>query len=133
NQFQVFGGQALAVSHNDGTFNAIFQLPDISGPTVFAHDDESLLTEAQVFFALVRGCAAEKLLGEQTDVVVPLSQGGQMDDDNGQAVKQIFAELSFLDGLFQIDVSGRDDASIDWDFLPATDTLNALFLKEAEE
>ena len=71
--------------------------------------------------------------GEGGDVLAARAQRRQVHGDDVEAVKEIFAEFSFADGLAEIDVGGGDDADIDLDFLNAAEVHEPLVLQHAED
>src|SRR5687767_10943398 len=53
------------------------------------------------------------MLSEWQNVFVTIAQRWQFDRHHRQAIIKILAETSLTNGLFQIDICGRDDANID--------------------
>src|SRR5262249_14739294 len=75
---------------------------------------------------------AEGVLGQQRDVVAALAQGGQVDGEAGEPVKQVAAEAASLDLLVQVLVGGGQQAAGGLDGLRAAAPLEALLLEDAE-
>ena len=58
---------------------------------------------------------SKKCFDEQGNVLHALSERGQVDLNNVQAVIKIFAKSAVLNELFEIVVGGRDDSHVDLD------------------
>ena len=70
------------------------------------------------------------LLDEKEDILRSLAEGGKRNADGVQAIVQIFAKTSLLEGRRQLPVRRRDDTDVDF----ARDTLShALELAMLEE
>ena len=72
------------------------------------------------------------VLGEQSNVVTPLSQRRQMDGENSESIVKVFTELLLRRPLLQVCVRGRHDSHIDLEIIVAPDTLNLPLFKEPE-
>src|SRR5262249_39047608 len=63
----------------------------------------------------------------------PLAQRRQLDRNDVDPVVEVFAELAFLDGAFQVDVGRGDETEFRLDRLGAADTLDFAFLNRPQQ
>src|SRR5207245_2770216 len=70
---------------------------------------------------------------EQRDVVAPLSQRRDADDDDPQTVEEVLAEFPFRDLRLEIGVRGGDDARVDRHRVVRADPLDLPLLQRSEE
>ena len=73
------------------------------------------------------------MLGEQGHVGDALTERRQQNVEHLQPVKEIFPELSLLDGLPQIGIAGGNDAHIGFQRARAAEALIFPFLKEPQK
>jgi len=86
-QFEVGAAEPFAIGHDDGAFDTIFEFADVAGPGMFHQGAESIGTEGKTFLAAFRGRPAEELLSDELDVIFSVAQGGQVDDDDREAIE----------------------------------------------
>src|ERR1017187_7943693 len=133
-QFQVPGGDALSIRHDDCPPHPVLQLADVSRPAVKTQGAQRIGREGQAGFGVLGAIVAQESLGHQDDFVPPpLAQRGNLDDNDGETKVQVFSKLSISPGLPQVPVGGREHAGVTLDLLPAADALEALLLEKAEE
>src|ERR1043165_9070272 len=77
--------------------------------------------------------AREEVRGEQGDVAVALAQRGESDLDAANAVVEILAKTSLLDGVFELAVRGGDDADVGGAVGGVADAAQFAVLQKAEE
>lgn len=82
---------------------------------------------------IAAGEFSEKCLGEQGDVPSAFAERGQFENDHGESIEQVLAELANRHGLAQVHVRRSDDTYIDLDGAASTDAFDALFLEEPKE
>ncbi len=70
---------------------------------------------------------------EQRDVLLALAQRRQVDGDDIQAIKQVFAEAAVLDLLLELLVGGGQHADIDVDRRVVADASDFFLLQNAEQ
>src|SRR5258708_35935852 len=73
-------------------------------------------------------------MGEQRrNIFAPITQGGQRQMNDVQAMVKIFAEAAFADEREQFHVGSGDDADVDLDLLGATETHEFALLNYAQK
>src|SRR2546428_528444 len=82
---------------------------------------------------ILLGEPAEEGSRQDRNIRRTFTKRGQTEDNNGQAVEEVFAEFVFAHGSFEVHVGGSDHACIDLYRGAAADALDGLFLKETEE
>src|SRR2546430_15237055 len=75
----------------------------------------------------------EEVRGEEGDVAVALAQRRQRDLDAADAVVEVLAEASLLDGRFELTVRGGDDADVGGAVGGGADAAKAAVLPGAEK
>ena len=56
--------------------------------------------------------ALDEELGEWADIVRAFAERREVDADDVESVEEVLAELAFIDFLFEVSVSGGDDADV---------------------
>src|SRR6516225_1740626 len=92
-----------------------------------------LRSECQPGLALLRSESFQKYSSYGAHVASALTKRRQIDNHDGKPIVQIFAKCTVHDRLFQITIGGGNDSRVDFDLLPAPDTLNPLLLKKSEQ
>ena len=75
----------------------------------------------------------KKVLCQLWNVLTPFPQRRNPDVDDFEPVIQVFAEAALANELFEILMSGRDDAHVHLERLAGADALEGLFLQYAEQ
>lgn len=119
----MFGEQLSAATEDDGVFDGISQLADVSGPGTLLECLQEL--SADQSGAKVFGELAEEGIDEQWQVTVSLSQWWQVDSEGSESVVEVFAKLSGSDEFGEVAVSGCDEASAGDSFGAAADGAEA--------
>ena len=118
--------------HN-GALNQVGQFPDISLPPVFhqaAHEFGGGL-----FWGFVELCgkAAEKMPGQQGNVISPIAKRRHMQVDHIQAVIEIIPELPGCKSCFEILIGGCDQPDIDLNGFGLAQGLDVLVFQNLKE
>ena len=66
-------------------------------------------------------------------IFAAVAQRGELQVNNVEAVKQVFAEAAFANEREEIDVRGGDDADVHFDLFGAAETHEFAFLNNAQE
>jgi hypothetical protein len=66
-----------------------------------------------VAFLELLGGAGDEVVDESRNLVASFAQRGDRQEDDVEAVEQVFAERAGADGVFEIRVGGGDDADVD--------------------
>lgn len=74
-----------------------------------------------------------EVIGQQEYIAAPLSQGGQLNGKDVDAVVEMLPELAGLDGFLQIAIRGRDDPHVNGSRCVAADALEFALLQDAEQ
>src|SRR5439155_16972038 len=83
--------------------------------------------------AAALGIDVQKMQGQLGNVFTPFPQGRNPDVDDFEPVIQVFAEAALANELFEILMSGRDNAHVHLERLAGADALESLFLQHAEQ
>ena len=75
----------------------------------------------------------QEVAGQRQNISRSLAQGQQRKADNIQAVIEILAEMSGIDGLLQVDVGGSQHPNVDRGAFARTQPHNLLFLQDAQQ
>ena len=102
-------------SHHGNPAAEIFQLPYVSRPGQIFQKLNGLGAQYFRFHFQLFGCLGQKVHGELCDIFAPVCQFGDVNPDDVETVEQILAEQVLLDELFEVLMSGRNDAHIDFD------------------
>ncbi|MNL56299.1 hypothetical protein D3C87_1797840 [compost metagenome] len=70
----------------------------------------------------------QEVFDQQRDVFTTLAQGRNSHRKHVQAIEQVGAKASLLDGIFQVFMGCRDDPHIDLSGLRITDAFQLLLL-----
>src|SRR5690606_8633220 len=98
----------------------VLQLANVPGPVIAREGLERGLAEA------LRGSLrlveiGEEITCQELDVSAALSQRGDLDGKDAEAVEQVLAELVVLDRFLRVAVRGREEPHVDLDLLVAAD------------
>lgn len=77
--------------------------------------------------------AIEEVVHEEGDVLAAVAEGWEVDGDDVEAVVEVFAEVTFADFVFEVEVGGGDDAGVDLLGAVVADAFELAFLEDSEE
>src|SRR5439155_143304 len=121
-----------AAGLEQGLFQDALQLPNVTRPRVAAQPLQPLggdIADLPPEFAVE---AAQVVLHQHQQVIVPLPQWGQVNGEDAQAVIQVRPELPILGPRLQVAVGRRDQPHVGADRLVAPDALERLLLEHAQ-
>src|SRR5437868_4696297 len=75
----------------------------------------------------------QKIFDQLCNILLAFAQRRQRDHHYAEAIKKIFPKLLFLDGPFEVAVSGSDEPHIHLDRFFAAQTLEAFLLQHAQK
>ena len=107
-------------------------MPDITGPRLFLQPGDGVGSGGGTQLELA-GEAPEEILHEVGNILEPVAQRGQMNDEGTEAVEEVLAKPLLAHGLFEVAMRGGDDADIHGKGFLAAHPLNAPFLKHPQE
>src|SRR4030042_890138 len=97
-----FQTELLHLAVEGGAVDAGLQLPGVAGPVEVGQGGHGLLGEAdQPLWALMQ-IFAQKIAGDERDVLPALSQGRQVDVDDIEPVVEVLAEAARLHGGLEV-------------------------------
>ena len=121
------------IIQDDRTLNLVFEFAHVAGPVVCAQAAQLLRRERQGMLVVTAGEIFDEGLHEAGDVLPAPAQGRDGQGDYGDAVQQVFTEPP-LPYLFpQIAVGCGHEPEPGEDFPRATQTHEALILKNPQE
>ncbi len=130
---EVGGAQDVVGAGDDGGFDGVAELADVAGPGPGAEAVVPGGLDAGDGVAVFVLGAGDEAVGEGTDVVGAVAEGGELDDDDVEAVEEVLAEGAVGDGGMEVAVGGGDEADIDLEGLRAADAHDFAVFEDAEE
>ena len=118
---------------DDGALEDILQLADVAGPGISSQPLHRLLADAVDALADPRGKFIQEESHQERDVLRPLAERGKRDREDTESIVQVLAERLLADGLEQIAVGGGDDPDIDFPRGRPADSVELVFLQDAEQ
>src|SRR5436190_377979 len=86
---------------------------DVAGPPVVGEERHRFRRQVRDAFAVLLGVTAQEVLGEERDVLAPVTQRRQQDRHDLQAIEKVLAKRAALHQLLEIAVGRRDHAYVD--------------------
>jgi hypothetical protein len=130
---EMLHGDGVAVDHEGEALNEVFELADVAGPCAGFEHLEGFGGEAfgrQIASGAVLG---EVVVEQEGDVAFAVAEWRECDGDDTDAVEEVFAELALVDHLLKVVVGGSNEAEVDLARTLGADTLDGLFLEDAEQ
>ena len=129
-----FDGERTGVlSEDNGALDDILEFTDISRPVVVHQHLQCFGAEPvrrlHVFFAIF----VREELDKPRNIFSSLAQRRELNVDDIEPVIQIFSEFAFVDQLFQVHIGRRNNTSIDFDGIDASEAHEFLFLNDAQK
>ena len=118
--------------HEHASLHRILELANVAGPGIVDDGLESRAPEAELSPVLLVA-ALEERVGDEHDVLGPVTQGGERQVHDRQAIVEVFPEPPGLKLHLQIFVGGRDHPGVYAEHLAAADPLDRPLLEKAEE
>src|SRR5262245_46602709 len=116
---------------DQGSLNDVLKLANVSRPMVGGEPAHGFRLDAvDLSIDPHREFLCEEL-HQQRNVVLAVAERRQLDGEDVEPIKQVFAEFAFADGFAQIAVGGGNDANIALDRLVAADAVELVFLEHA--
>src|SRR6185369_11334215 len=106
----------------------VLQLADVTRLAVKAQGAQRIGREGETRPGVLNSIIVEERFRHQDDVIPPLPQRGDLDNNNCQAKVQVLSELPASGQLLQVPVCSRDDTGVALNLLPSSDALEALLL-----
>ena len=123
----VFGGE------QGEAFDDIAKFADVAGPAIAAQLRDRVVGKGFVFPAVLLGDLVGKMGDELGEIFEAIAQRRQGQRENVDAVEEVTAEFVISDAVFEVAVSGHDDADTDLDGLIATDAFDFTFFEDAKK
>ena len=132
------GGEVIAVDDvigcgENGTFDAVFEFSDVSGPVVGHEHIDCRSGDADDMFSVQFIEFFEEMFCEEHDIGSSVMEGGEVDGEDVESIVEVFAEFSFFHEFFEVAAGCGDESDIDFDFVVASDAGEGSFLDESEE
>src|SRR3954466_2125850 len=123
----------LAGRHHREPMAEVLQLAHVAGKVEPRKLRERVVRQTLRLDAELARARGEKMLGKKRDVFGALSQAGQAQANDVQAMVQILAKCSLAHALLEDLMCGRDDADIHLHLLVAADAIEAAIGKHAQQ
>src|SRR5438067_2451058 len=127
-QLEIVGRDSSVLCHDGCALHPVLKLTDISRPSMAPDCIKCVGSESQVSFIALHRELLQELSREQFDILSALPRRRQFDDNDSEPEIQIFAELPFCHGIFQVSIRCGDNTDVNLDLLSAADTLKPLVL-----
>ena len=75
----------------------------------------------------------QEMFCQQTGIIHPVAQRGDLQLNDAQPIVQVFAKSSFFHKFGEVAVSGRDHANVNFDWLRATNSFERVLLQNSQE
>ena len=111
----------------------MLQLAHVARPGILHHLLQGGRGEPVHLLAIAGAVAAQKVHGQQRNILAPVAQSGQMYLDRVDAEEQVFAEVAGLGLFVQIRVGGGEQAHIDAAGLRGADAFQFARLQNAQQ
>src|SRR5260370_8386278 len=132
-QLEIVCRDSSVLCHDGCAFHPVLKLTDISRPSMASDRIKCGGSESQVSFIALHRELLQELSREQFDILAALPKRRQFDYDDSEPKIQIFAELPFCHGIFQVSIRCGDNTCVNLDLLSPADPLKPLVLKKAQE
>ncbi len=107
---QMLGKQFRATAHQDSLLHGVFHLSDVARPGENFQQSHRLQADVKQFLAELRAEACSHSPHQRSDVLAAFAEGRQVKGHHVQTVVKILSELALTRGLFQIPVTGHNNA-----------------------
>lgn len=114
------------VFENEGAFDFVGQFADIAGPAVVEEAAAAEIGDGTDRETLTATEVLEEVGGELEDFGTAVAEGRDLDAEQVEAMKEVFAESALSDGFPEVGIGGGDDPGIDGNELVATDASDAV-------
>lgn len=115
-QHQQIGSGLISGRKDDGPLDHIIQFADVSRPVISGQFSQSPRGKSHLAGAQRAAVLFQQVLREEGNVLLPIAQGRQLDDENAQPKTEVLAELAGDNVGLQVTIGGGGDASINRDF-----------------
>src|SRR2546430_3033334 len=123
----------VAASQQQGLSHDVFQLANVAGPGLALQQLNGFGLNRGLRDAQFRAVTLDEIFDQDRDILWSQPQRGNSDNHNAEAVKEVLAKKFLFDGRLQIAMGGGDNADVDGNGLFAAQTLDAFFLKNAQQ
>ena len=130
---QIVGGDVVAPGEGRGPLYRVAKFADVAGPGRFFQAFHGFGADAEAGLLVARGVVVEEVLREKGDVAGALAEGRQFDFHGADAVVEVAAEASVLDGALEVAVGGGDDADVGVGLALGADGVENAAFEDAEE
>src|SRR2546425_859364 len=131
-QPQVVGPEECAFGQHHGLPEAMLQLPDVAGPVVPLEGEQGGLGQADAPAGFGRSFLQEAR-GQRRDILPPLAERRQGEDQALQAEVEVLAEPALRDAALEVPVARGDHPHVHRGGTRGPDPVERLFLKDAEQ
>src|SRR6266478_216309 len=111
----------------------VFELADIAGPILGRKSLKSIRVNGRFVDAEFGRVLAKKKSDELGNVLFAFSERGKRNDDDAEAIEEVFAKLVGCDGGLKIAMGSGNHADIDGNGFFAAQALEGFLLKDAHE
>ncbi len=130
---QAGGAEERIFLEDHGAFDGVTKFADIAGPIVGKEQGARLGGEAGDGLAEFSIVVVDIEIDDGEDIFLALAERGKEDGDDGEAVKEVLAELRRADGAFEVAIGSGDDADIGLDIANTAEAPDDLVIEDAEE
>src|SRR5207248_10888371 len=103
------------ITNDHVALHQVFKHANVSRPRVFHHAADGIFGKRRRLLAVILAVLAKEELEEDGNLFLTLAQRRNVNGDNVEAVKEIFAEGALFDGALQRFVGGGKDANVNRD------------------
>src|SRR5689334_4821016 len=126
-------GDGVALGEQESFADNVFQFADVARPGVGLEKVHGVWMDGRFGSAQFGTVFMEEVADDRRNVFASIAQGWEADDDDAEAIVEVFAKLLLANSVFEIAVSGGQNADIDREGFFATDSLEGFFLQDTHE
>ncbi len=130
---ETIGLKNLAGFQNAGSFDDVFQFPNVARPVVSLKNIQDVRVYPFDLRIQLPIELTDEFFGESRQVFLSFPERRDANWEDIESIKQITPELSFLTKLSHVFIGRRDDAYINGDIVLAADALENAFLNDVEQ
>src|SRR5262249_49177889 len=123
----------VTIAKNDGPFNYVLKLSNVSGPGIRLKKLHAFLIDRSYFLSQLGGISINEIFREQRDIFFPFTQRGDIDGKHINPVEKIRPKRAGLDRCFEITICCSNNTHIRSNRLRPSDSAKLSFLKNAQQ
>src|SRR6202041_1474505 len=125
--------EVLAIAYDNGPLDYVLQFANVARPAVGLEQFEAPPIDSRDLLTRFAGVAVDEILDQKRDVLFSLPKGRDLDREDVEPIKEIFAECAGRDRLLEVAIGCCEHADVDVHRLIGTNTLKFALLKNPQQ